>query len=84
MIQNWLDTYETVAYDDEDNEHKVTVTYNWVAPRAATYWEPSEGGVEIEDVVCKTLQLTDDQIERIEQEVIDYAWEQYHNKGYDE
>jgi len=84
MKSNWLSTFTTTVCDDLDNEHEVIGTYQWIPPRAATYWEPEEGGVEIESVESKTLELTQHQIEYVEQECIDAVWEDYHNKGYDE
>ncbi len=80
---SFLTEFETVAYDDNDLEHKVIVTYQWIPPRSATYWEPAEGGVELESVSCDTLKLTQSQIDTAEQACIDNAWDTYNNRHYE-
>lgn len=68
--------FNTTVFDENDNEIHAVVHYNFVPPRLATHWEPSEGGVEIEDVVCP-VKLSKTQMDRIEQEAVDYAWAVY-------
>ncbi len=75
--------FHTEIEDDDGNEHNVVVEYNWTTPRHATHWEPAEGGVEIDDVICDTLELSADQIDMCEQRCVDAAWETYHEVGCD-
>ena len=70
--------YTTFVYDGADVEHLVTVEYEFTKPRRATYWEPAEGGVEIESVTCKTHTLTKHEIDVIEQRTIDNIWDDYY------
>ena len=73
-----MSEFTTFVYDENDTEHLVTVEYEFTKPKRATYWEPAEGGVEIESVTCRTHVLTSREIDVIEQRVIDILWEDYY------
>lgn len=66
--------FTTYVEDDQGVEHQVLVHYSFTPPRPATYTEPPEGGVEIEDIVSP-VRLTQAQSIRVEQECVDYAYE---------
>lgn len=66
--------FTTTVEDEAGTEHDVVVTYTWIRPRAATHWEPEEGGCEIDDITC-AITLSKKQQERIEEECTEHAWD---------
>lgn len=57
----------------------VFVEYIFNRPRRATQFEPAEGGVEIERVVCD-VELTKQEKDNAEQRCIDAAWDEYYGR----
>jgi len=74
-----MSEFNTIVYDEDDNPHNVLVKYLWVPPMAATQFQPSEGGPELEDIVCG-MKLSKRQMEQVEQEMVDHAWALYHER----
>ena len=72
-----MSQFVTQVETEDGREVDVTVEYNFTPPRAATYWEPREGGVEIEGIISP-VPLTTRQRGMIEQECIDAAWDTYY------
>ena len=66
--------FEYHLFDEEDNEHIVDVEYNFIPCRPATYSEPSEGGVEIISVECKTKVLTKEESLKAQEACAEYAY----------
>ena len=66
--------FEYTFEDEEGIEHVVEVEYNFVPYRPATHWEPSEGGVEIHSVECKTKVLTKEESLKAQEACVEYAY----------
>ncbi len=74
-----MSEFNTIVFDENDTPHNVLVRYTWIPPRAATQIDPAEGGPELEDVVCG-MKLSKKQMIEVEQELVDHAWQLYHER----
>lgn len=72
-------TFKTSVFDENDVEHLVEVDYHFITNRSGTHFEPSEGGCEIEDIRCETLDLSDDQLDVVYVECCEHACREYSN-----